>query len=287
VKLGSRTLVFGQHTYLMGVINVTPDSFSDGGEFLDPSRAIAHGLQLAEAGADILDVGGESTRPGASPVPPELELQRVVPVIQGLKKQLDLPISVDTRKASVARQAIAAGAVLVNDVSGLHFDPQMARAVAASNACCCLMHLPGSPETMQDHPRYPDVVEEVVAYLAEAIEGAVAGGIPRSRIFVDPGIGFGKTAGHNLFLLRRLRDLRVLGRPIVVGTSRKSFLGSVAGKKDPRARLFATIGSLAAIGASAGADIVRIHDVAEVKEALAVVEAIRDARQAGDSSGMT
>ena len=285
VKLGDRTFAFGQRTYLMGVINVTPDSFSDGGEFLDPKKAIAHGLLLEQAGADILDVGGESTRPGATEVPPQLQLTRVLPVIEGLRKQSDLPISVDTRSAAVAREAIAAGATLVNDVSGLRFDREMAGALAASNAGCCLMHMAGTPETMQRDPRYRDVVEEVVTHLAEAIKGAVAAGIQRSRIWVDPGIGFGKSAAHSLFLLRRLRDLRVLGLPIVVGTSRKSFLGAITGKKDPRARLAATLGSLAAIAVAGGADVLRVHDVAEAKDALAVAEAIGNASEAGDSLG--
>ncbi len=283
VKLGSRTFAFGQRTYLMGVINVTPDSFSDGGEVLDPKRAIAQGLALARAGADILDVGGESTRPGASEVPAQLELNRVLPVIRLLRENSDVPISVDTRKAAVACEAIAAGADLVNDVSGFHFDPDLPRAVADLGACCCLMHLRGSPETMQRDPRYEDVVEEVLVYLGEGITRAEAAGIPRSRIFVDPGIGFGKTSGHNLFLLRRLADLRVLGLPIVVGTSRKSFLGAVSGKKEPRDRLAATLGSVAAIAVTAGADVVRVHDVAEAKDAIAAAAAIRGATQGGDS----
>src|SRR5262249_35197855 len=212
-----------------------------------------------------------------------LQLQRVLPVIEALRQQSELPISIDTRSAEVAREAIAAGAALVNDVSGFHFDRQMAGAVADSNACCCLMHLPGTPETMQQNARYRDVVEEVVSYLTDAVDGAVAAGIQRSRIFVDPGIGFGKSAAHSLFLLRRLRDLRALGLPIVVGTSRKSFLGAVTGRKDPPARLAGWLGSVAAIAVAGGADVVRVHDVGEAKDALAVAEAIRDAPRAGDS----
>jgi dihydropteroate synthase len=282
VKLGSRTLQFGRRTHVMGVINVTPDSFSDGGEFLDPEKAIAHGMELVASGADILDVGGESTRPGAAPVSVELELKRVLAVVRALHPTAGVPISVDTRKALVAREALAAGAAMVNDVSGSHFDPELLRAVAEAGASCCLMHIQGTPETMQRDPRYLDVMEEVISFLHQAIERAVSAGVDRSRIFVDPGIGFGKTLEHNLFLLRRLRELRWLGLPILVGTSRKAFLGAITQQKNPGERLIGTVASVAAMAINGGADVVRVHDVAEAKQALDVAEAIRNSIGGGE-----
>lgn len=280
--LGGRTFAFGQRTYLMGVVNVTPDSFSDGGRYLGVEAAVAHGLQLAEAGADILDIGGESTRPGARRVSAEEELERILPVIRGLRERTQVPLSVDTTKAAVAREALQAGAVLVNDISGLHFDPELPRVVAEAGAACCLMHVQGTPETMQQAPAYADVVEEVLTWLEQGVERAVAAGVPRERLLVDPGIGFGKTLGHNLFLLRRLGELRLLGLPVLVGTSRKSFLGRLTGDKPASERLAATLGSVAAVAASGEADLVRVHDVAEVKDALAVADAVRTACEGGE-----
>ena len=279
--LGGRTFSFGARTWLMGVVNVTPDSFSDGGRFLDAEAAIAHGLRLAEAGADVLDVGGESTRPGAPPVSAEEELARIVPVLEGLRARTEVPLSVDTTKAAVAREALRAGAVLVNDVSGLHFDAELPRVVAEAGAACCLMHIRGTPETMQQEPHYEDVVDEVLAFLEEGVGRAVAAGVPRERLLVDPGIGFGKTLGHNLFLLRRLGELRVLGLPVLVGTSRKSFLGRLLGGRPVDERLAATLGSVAAVASAGDADFVRVHDVAEVHDALAVADAVRSAREGG------
>jgi dihydropteroate synthase len=215
-------------TKLMGVVNVTPDSFSDGGLYLDPEAAIAHGRELAAAGAEILDVGGESTRPGAETVPGEEELRRVIPVIQGLLATEGV-ISVDTSKAAVAAAALEAGAGIVNDVTALRGDPEMAALCADRGATVVLMHMRGEPRTMQDDPRYDDVVAEVKAFLAERVETATAAGVAEDRIWLDPGIGFGKTAAHNMELLRRLGELRELGRPLVVGTSRKSFIGKVDG----------------------------------------------------------
>ncbi|MCI0672284.1 MAG: dihydropteroate synthase, partial [Myxococcaceae bacterium] len=284
--LGGRTLTWGTRTHVMGVVNVTPDSFSDGGRFLAAESAVAHGEALARAGADLLDVGGESTRPGAPPVSADEELARILPVVRGLKERTDVPISVDTSKAVVAKEALAAGAVLVNDISGLHFDPQLAHVVAATGAACCVMHIRGTPETMQREAVYADVVAEVLVWLDEAVERAVTAGVPRDRLLVDPGIGFGKTAGHNLLLLRRLVDLRQLGLPVLVGTSRKSFLGKLAGGKPPSERLAATLGSVAAVAALGGADVVRVHDVAECRDALAVADAIRTSREAGDLFGL-
>jgi dihydropteroate synthase len=256
---------------LMGVVNVTPDSFSDGGLFLDPEAAIAHGLELAEGGAEILDVGGESTRPGADPVGEEEELRRVVPVIRGLAGS-QVRISVDTSKAAVAAAALDAGAEIVNDVTALRGDPEMGALCAERGATVVLMHMLGEPRTMQEDPRYDDVVAEVKAFLAERIEVALAADIDRERIWLDPGIGFGKTAAHNMELLRRLGELRELGRPLVVGTSRKSFIGKVDGSPADQ-RLGGTIAS-SVFAAAEGADVLRVHDVAEVRQALTVATAI-------------
>jgi len=258
-------------TKLMGVVNVTPDSFSDGGLYLDPEAAIAHGRELAAAGAEILDVGGESTRPGAEAVPAEEELRRVVPVVRGLR-QLDCHVSVDTSKAPVAAAALDAGATIVNDVTALRGDPEMAALCAERGATVVLMHMRGDPRTMQDDPRYDDVVTEVKGFLAERVEAATVAGIAEERIWLDPGIGFGKTAAHNLELLRRLGELRELGRPLVVGTSRKSFIGRVDGSAAGE-RLGGTIAS-SVLAAAEGADVLRVHDVAEMRQALAVAAAI-------------
>ncbi|MFL5897204.1 MAG: dihydropteroate synthase [Solirubrobacterales bacterium] len=256
---------------LMGVVNVTPDSFSDGGLYLDPEAAIAHGRELVDAGAEILDVGGESTRPGAEPVGEEEELRRVVPVIRGLSGSRSR-ISVDTSKAAVAAAALEAGAEIVNDVTALRGDPEMAAVCAERGAGVVLMHMRGDPRTMQDDPRYDDLLEEVKSFLAERLEAAVAAGIGEGGIWLDPGIGFGKTAAHNTELLRRLGELRELGRPLVVGTSRKSFIGKVDGSP-PDQRLGGTIAS-SVLAAAEGAAVLRVHDVAEVRQALTVAEAI-------------
>jgi dihydropteroate synthase len=256
---------------LMGVVNVTPDSFSDGGLYLDPEAAVAHGRELAEAGAEILDVGGESTRPGAEEVPEGEELRRVEPVVAGLAGG-GAEISVDTSKAAVAAAALDAGATIVNDVTALRGDPEMAALCADREATVVLMHMAGSPRTMQRDPHYDDVVAEVASFLAERMEAALAAGIAEERIWLDPGIGFGKTAAHNLELLRRFGELRRLGRPLVVGTSRKSFIGRVDGS-DAGERLGGTIAS-SVLAAAEGAEILRVHDVAEVGQAMAVAGAI-------------
>ena len=280
---------------LMGIVNVTPDSFSDGGLFLDADAAIKHGLKLLDQGAHILDIGGESTRPGAEPVGVDEELRRVVPVVEGLAAAVEsMPdhaqISIDTSKAAVARAALAAGATLVNDVSALRADPEMASVVAECGAECCLMHMLGEPRTMQQGvggvggPQYKDVVEDVKAFLEERLAFAVAEGIEERRILLDPGIGFGKSVAHNLELLRRLDELGALGRPIVIGTSRKSFLGRVAGKGgDSRARTRTHEGDMAerlpgtiatnVMAFERGAGVFRVHDVAPVAAALAVAAA--------------
>jgi dihydropteroate synthase len=258
-------------TKLMGVVNVTPDSFSDGGLYLDPEAAVAHGRELAEAGAEILDVGGESTRPGAVPVSAAEELRRVVPVIQALSGS-GARISVDTSKAAVAAAALDAGAEIVNDVTALRADPEIAPLCAARGATVVLMHMLGEPRTMQEDPRYDDVVAEVRAFLAERLEAAVAAGIAEERVWLDPGIGFGKTGAHNMELLRRLGELCELGRPLVIGTSRKSFIGKVDGSPADQ-RLGGTIAT-SVLAAAEGAAVLRVHDVAEVRQALTVAAAI-------------
>ncbi|RKH02878.1 dihydropteroate synthase [Corallococcus carmarthensis] len=285
LTLSGRRFEWGTRTYLMGVVNVTPDSFSDGGRFPDASSAVEHALKLVDAGADILDVGGESTRPGSLPVSVDEELSRILQVVEGIKRRSTVPISVDTMKAAVAKEALKAGAHLINDVTGFHSDPALAGVVAAAGAACCLMHTQGMPKTMQQAPQYADVVGEVMDYLEEGMFQATEAGIPRERILVDPGIGFGKTLEHNLFLLRRLEELRGLGQPLLVGTSRKSFLGKLTGGKGPQERLAATLGSVAAMAVLGGADVVRVHDVAEARDALAVADAIRGARGGGDLYG--
>lgn len=265
---------------LMGIVNVTPDSFSDGGLFLNTQAAITHGVDLVEQGAHILDVGGESTRPGADPVGVEEELRRVVPVIEGLAERTsDTHISIDTSKAPVARAALGAGASFVNDVTAMRGDPDMAGVVADSGAECCLMHMLGEPRTMQRDPGYGDVVDDVKAFLEERLAFAVAEGIDERRVLLDPGIGFGKTVEHNLKLLRRLAELVELGRPIVIGTSRKSFLGSIAARArgqrealDPDERLAGTLATNV-MAFERGATVFRVHDVAPVREALAVAAA--------------
>jgi dihydropteroate synthase len=258
-------------TKLMGVVNVTPDSFSDGGLYLDPEAAVAHGFELAEAGAEILDVGGESTRPGADPVSEEEEQRRVVPVVEGLRKA-GARISVDTSKASVAAAALDAGAGIVNDVTALRGDSEMAALCAQRGATVVLMHMLGEPRTMQRDPRYDDVVADVKAFLSGRLEAAVGAGIAEERVWLDPGIGFGKTGAHNMELLRRLGELRELGRPLVIGTSRKSFLGKVDGSPADQ-RLGGTIAS-SVLAAAEGAEVLRVHDVAEVRQALAVAAAV-------------
>jgi dihydropteroate synthase len=256
---------------LMGVVNVTPDSFSDGGLFLDPDIAIDHGRALAADGADLLDVGGESTRPGAAAVSAEEERRRVAPVVAGLAG-IAVPVSIDTYKRSVAEAALDAGARLVNDVTALRADPELAGLCADRECEVVLMHMLGTPQTMQDNPVYEDVVDEVKAFLAERIERAVSEGVAEARITVDPGIGFGKTVEHNLELLRRLGELRDLGRPICVGTSRKSFIGKITGRPVDR-RLGGTIAS-SVLAYANGAAMLRVHDVREVREALTAAEAI-------------
>ena len=257
---------------IMGIVNVTPDSFSDGGVFDDDIAAIAHGRRLIAEGAEIIDVGGESTRPGAAPVPPEAELDRVIPVIEGIAGlHLPVQISIDTMKLHVAERALDAGASYVNDVTAFRHDPDLAGLVADRGADCCLMHMLGEPRTMQDDPRYDDVVEDVKAFLEERMNAAIRAGVKEERIQLDPGIGFGKTLEHNLELLRRLDELVALGRPLVIGTSRKSFLGRLTGR-DVTERVHATAAT-SVIAFERGATVFRVHDVAATRDALAVAAA--------------
>jgi len=256
----------------MGVLNVTPDSFSDGGRYIDPDVAVERGLALVAAGADIIDVGGESTRPGSAPVPADEQVRRTAPVITRLAEATDAPISIDTTSAVVALEALAAGAQIVNDISAFRFDEGMIPLLVESGAPAIAMHTLAPPATMQDDPRYADVVTDVISHLRERIEACAAAGVTRSQLVVDPGIGFGKTVAHNLALIRELPRLVALGHPVLVGTSRKSFLGRLTGR-GVDGREMATAGSVAA-AIVLGAHIVRVHDVASLRDAVVVADAI-------------
>ncbi|HKG66439.1 MAG TPA: dihydropteroate synthase [Solirubrobacteraceae bacterium] len=257
---------------IMGVVNVTPDSFSDGGTFDDDAAAIRHARRLVEEGAAIVDVGGESTRPGAAPVPAAEEVRRVVPVVEGIARLgLDARVSVDTMKLEVARAAVDAGATYVNDVTAFRHEPELAGLVADRGLECCLMHMLGEPRTMQQDPRYDDVVSDVKAFLEERLAAAVAAGVPEERVQLDPGIGFGKTLEHNLELLRRLGEIAAIGRPVVLGTSRKSFIGRITGR-DVAGRVHGTVATCV-LGYERGARVFRVHDVAAVHDGLAVAAA--------------
>ncbi|HEY7529027.1 MAG TPA: dihydropteroate synthase, partial [Candidatus Deferrimicrobiaceae bacterium] len=271
---GMRQLQVGPTSRIMGILNVTPDSFSDGGKYFTAGTAIERGLAMAAEGADIIDVGGESTRPGSHPVPAEEEIARVIPVIRELAQQGDALLSIDTTKSVVAREAIAAGAHMVNDTSALADDPEMAAVVRESGCAVVLMHRRGTPATMQLSPSYESLFDEVLDELSKRVEAAQAAGIRRNRILVDPGIGFGKRFEDNLALHRHLPDLRNLGRPIVLGPSRKAFIGKATGK-DASDRVFGTAAAVA-IAASLGAAVFRVHDVKEMKDAVRMAAAIRE-----------
>jgi dihydropteroate synthase len=271
--LRGRSFVWGERTYLMGILNVTPDSFSDGGDFNNLESALLQAEQMVAAGADIIDVGGQSTRPGAKQISPDEELNRVIPIVRALRSQASIPISIDTTRALVANAAVEAGADLVNDISGGTFDAQMFSLVAQLKVPIILMHLRGTPQTMQQFTDYQDVVEEVYRFLKERISLAIQLGIERSHLIVDPGIGFAKTYAQNLELLRRLSEFRALGVPILVGPSRKSFIGHILDQKDPKQRVWGT--AAACCSAIAGsADIVRVHDVAPMNDVCRVADAI-------------
>jgi dihydropteroate synthase len=269
-RLRTRALALPRRPLLVGIVNVTPDSFSDGGSFLGVDAAVAHALALVADGADLIDVGGESTRPGATPVPAAVEMERVVPVIRRLVDETEVPISVDTRKAAVARAALDAGAEIINDVTGFEGDPEMVGVAVESAAGLCVMHMQGTPETMQQHPKYGDVVAEVGCYLKNRRDALIAAGVSMDRICVDPGIGFGKTFEHNLALLEHCHVFHSLGCPLLVGPSRKSFLGKLLGD-DQADRTQATVGVALGLAAQ-GVQVLRVHDVRPVREALLAFE---------------
>jgi dihydropteroate synthase len=282
LTFGGHRLELGQRTCIMGILNVTPDSFSDGGRFFGADAALAHAERMAAAGADIIDIGGESTRPFSDPVSAQEEADRVLPVIESLAGRVAVPISIDTTKASVARQALQAGAAIVNDISALRTDPDLASTAARHGAPLILMHMKGTPKTMQADPRYDDLIGEVIAFLDTAIQAAHAGGVPREHVIIDPGIGFGKTIAHNLCLINRLDALACLGAPILVGSSRKAFIRRIL-NTDARADIEPTLpkvetGTQATVAASIlkGAHIVRVHDVESTRATADIIDAIRN-----------
>lgn len=258
---------------LMGVLNVTPDSFSDGGFFIDPGRAVEQALNMIENGADIIDVGGESTRPGAAPVTEEEELSRVIPVIRAITSITEVPVSVDTRRSAVAWQAIDAGALIVNDVSGFTFDPDMIGILAARKPIAVAMHMRGTPDTMQQQTQYSSLVGQIISETMPAIQRAIEAGLPKSQIWFDPGIGFAKTAEQNAEIIKQIQLFDTIGFPVLIGPSRKAFIGALTGKKDPLKRVY---GTAAAVAASVlfGARILRVHDVAEMNDVVKVAWAI-------------
>ena len=273
IRCRKQTFTLGKKTLLMGVLNVTPDSFSDGGLFFDKEKAISHGLRMAEEGADIIDIGGESTRPGSKPLELEEELRRVIPVIESIAKEVDVPISIDTYKSAVAQRAIWAGAEIINDISGLHFDPGLAQVAAKEDLPLILMHIRGIPETMQKNVHYDSLLSEVLQSLKDSIQRAESAGIDPGQIIVDPGIGFGKTLVDNLLIIKNLFEFRILGKPILLGTSRKTFIGKILNAQVTD-RLEGTLSSIA-IGVLNGAHIIRSHDVLQSKKVIAMADAIK------------
>ncbi len=272
VKPDVQTASNGASCLIMGVLNVTPDSFSDGGRFFEPDKAIEQGLKMAVDGAAIIDVGGESTRPGSTPVSPKQQIKRVVPVIKALAKKIDVPISIDTYSYEVAEAALDAGAAMINDITALS-DERMGRLAAEQNVPVVLMHIQGTPRTMQIEPKYNDVVSEVRQFLLDRAKRAEQLGIPKERIFIDPGIGFGKTLEHNLLILRSIRKFVETDYRVLIGTSRKSFISKLTGKEKPAERIFGTAATVA-LCVTAGVSIVRVHDVAEIVDVIKVVRAI-------------
>jgi dihydropteroate synthase len=273
-RIGEQIVDLAEHGMIMGVINVTPDSFSDGGKFFDVDRAVAHGVEMAQEGAHIIDVGGESTRPGAGPISAAEELRRVIPVIEALRRKTCVFISVDTSKAGVADAALTAGAAIVNDVTGGRGDREMLSLVAAKKAALIVMHMQGTPQTMQVAPRYDDAVREVADFFLQQYDRALDCGIDPMGVAFDPGIGFGKTCAHNLELLKNFERLRVHDRPLAVGVSRKSFLSKLSGAEEISERVAPTV-ALTALLRGYGADIFRVHDVKENAAALRTAEALR------------
>jgi dihydropteroate synthase len=273
LTLREQTFYWGKRTYLMGILNVTPDSFSDGGEFDNLETALERAKRLIDEGADIIDIGGQSTRPGAAQIAFEEELNRVIPVIKALRKETSIPISIDTTRASVAQAAIEAGADIVNDISGGTYDTEMLPVVARLGVPFIMMHIRGTPQTMQQLTDYQDLIVEILQFFEEQIDRAVKVGIERSRIIIDPGIGFAKNYPQNLELLRRTSEFKALGLPVLVGASRKSFIGRILNQNDPKLRVWGTAAACcAAIAGSA--DILRVHDVAQISDVCKVADAI-------------
>lgn len=272
--LGGRVLPLADRVHIMGVLNVTPDSFSDGGRYVDPDAAVAHALSMVEQGADVLDIGAESSQPGAVPIDEEEERRRLISVVRAVCRRTTVPVSVDTTKASIAQEALDVGAALINDISALRFDARMGDVVAKSGAGLILMHMQGTPQTMQRAAQYTDVVEEVRQFLKARLEAAREAGIQTERILLDPGIGFGKNCQHNVVLLDRLDAFHTLGRPLVIGVSRKAFIGKILGRPVGE-RLMGTAGAVA-VAVMKGARMVRVHDVAPIRDVVKMVEAIHN-----------
>jgi len=275
IRCRKRTFTLGKRTLLMGVLNVTPDSFSDGGLFFDKETAIVRGLKMVEEGADFIDVGGESTRPGSNPLGLDEELRRVIPVIESLAKEVDAPISIDTYKSTVAKKAIEAGAQIINDISGLHLDPSLSQVAAKEDVPLVLMHIRGNPETMQKNIHYESLFSEIIQYLKDSIQRAESAGVDPEQIIIDPGIGFGKTVEDNLLILKNLQEFKILGKSLLLGTSRKSFIGKIL-NADVTERLEGTPSSIV-VGVLNGAHIIRCHDVLQAKRAIAIADAVRQA----------
>ncbi len=269
------SLDFSKKTYVMGILNVTPDSFSDGGLFFSEKKAIEHAIRLIEDGADIIDIGGESTRPGSEPVPVEEEIRRTIPVIKAISREIKVPISIDTYKSDVAKHALDAGASIVNDISGLRFDPEMPKVVSEYKVPVIIMHIKGRPKDMQQNPVYEALIPEIMDYLRISIRLANKFGISDDKIIIDPGIGFGKTFEHNLEIIKNLKEFTLLGKPIAVGVSRKAFIGKILGDVPPSERLEGTTAAVA-ISIFNGANIVRVHDVKEMARVAKVADAIKN-----------
>jgi dihydropteroate synthase len=268
---------FSKKTYIMGILNVTPDSFFDGGKYINFKKAVERGLQIAEEGADLIDIGGESTRPGAEPVSVDEELKRVIPVIESLSKKINIPISIDTYKAKVAEEAINAGATIINDISGLRFDPQMPYIAAKYDTPVVIMHIKGTPKNMHVNPVYDALIPEITEYLRNSIVIAKNAGVKENNIIIDPGIGFGKKPEHNLLIIKNLKEFANLGKPILIGVSRKSFIGKILDDAPAEQRLEGTMAAVA-VSVINGANIVRVHDVKETVKVVKVVDAIRFGR---------
>lgn len=274
IEWSNFSLDFSKKTYIMGVLNVTPDSFSDGSLYFNKDKAVQHALKLVEDGADIIDIGGESTRPGSEPISAEEEIRRTVPVIKAISKEIKIPISIDTYKSEVAMRALDAGASIVNDISGLRFDPEMPKVVAKYGVPAIIMHIKGRPKDMQQNPVYEALILEIMDYLRISIRLANKFGIPDNKIIIDPGIGFGKTFEHNLEIIKNLKEFTILGKPVAIGVSRKAFIGKILGDVPPSERLEGTSAAVA-ISIFNGANIIRVHDVKEISKVTKVADAIK------------